>query len=201
MHNTAPKHLRYTMGMIDSLCIACELPLPVNDLGLCASCAAKLDRDLIRARDWDYSVTASGVGSDQREALRQQVIREYGVHYELILPPGPPLRPTRKNKRSHSRERYRKREMAARAQPNYSTEEVLQAVRDFLHQQSDAWVNFSLLAQHLHERFAKLNPKRLGGTGKPYKSLLKFVMAYPSDFTLRQDDDHRGVYWIRLSRG
>lgn len=34
--------------------------LPVNDLGLCEDCASKLDRDMIRKRDWAYSVLAFG---------------------------------------------------------------------------------------------------------------------------------------------
>ncbi len=186
--------------MTSSLCIGCDLPVPVNDLGLCESCFAKLERDLIRAQDWDYSITALGMGADQREALRQLVIRDYGAPYELIVPPGAPLKPKRKNKRSHSRETQRQRDIAARAQRNYSADEVLQAVRDFLHQQNETWVNFSQVAQYLHERFYNLKPKRLGGTGKKYTSLLEFVLDHPSDFTLRRDDENRSVYWICLGR-
>ncbi len=197
---TAPKDVRYTMGMISGLCVGCDSPLPVNDLGLCESCFDKLERDLIRARDWAYSVTALGVEPDQREALRQQVIRDYGAPYELIVPPGAPLKPTRKNKRSHSRESQRQRDIAAHAQRNYTTDEVLQAIRDFLHQQNEVWVDFSRVAQYLHERFYNLKPKRLGGTGKKYTSLLEFVVDHPSDFTLRRDDEERSVYWICLGR-
>lgn len=43
-----------------------------------------LERDLIRSRDWDYSVTAFGVATDQLEALRERVIRNYGAAYELL---------------------------------------------------------------------------------------------------------------------
>jgi hypothetical protein len=116
------------------------------------------------------------------------------------VPPSTPLKSKRKHKRAHSLERQRKREIAAHAQPNYSTEEVLEAVRDFLHQQNEVWVNFSLVAHYLHERFDNLKPKRLAGPGKKYTSLLKFVMAFPFDFTIRRDDEHRGVYWICLSQ-
>ncbi len=44
-----------TDELIDTFCVGCDLPFPVNDLGLCDTCFAKLERDLIRARDWDYS--------------------------------------------------------------------------------------------------------------------------------------------------
>jgi hypothetical protein len=73
--------------IIDTICVACDLPAPVNDLGLCDDCFEKLERDLIRARDWDYSATAFGVAEEDREALREAIIREYGAAYELIEPP------------------------------------------------------------------------------------------------------------------
>lgn len=68
-------------------CQGCDSYLPLNDLGLCDECAAKLDRDLIRQRDWEYSSLAFGVPIEQREALRQRVIRQFGDSYELISPP------------------------------------------------------------------------------------------------------------------
>ncbi len=46
-------------GMVDTICGGCDLPAVVNDVHLCQDCFAKLERDLIRARDWDYSGTAS----------------------------------------------------------------------------------------------------------------------------------------------
>ena len=42
-------------------CQGCGLFLPIDNVGLCGQCAAKLDRDLIRQRDWDYSTAAFGV--------------------------------------------------------------------------------------------------------------------------------------------
>jgi hypothetical protein len=41
-------------GMWDGQCQACEMWGRVNDLGLCEECDGKIQRDLIRARDWDY---------------------------------------------------------------------------------------------------------------------------------------------------
>lgn len=42
-----------TCELIDTFCLGCDLPLPVNDMGLCDICFTKLERDLIHSRDWD----------------------------------------------------------------------------------------------------------------------------------------------------
>ena len=74
-------------------CIACERMVPQrDDLGLCLDCAAKLDRDMIRDRDWERSWTAWYTPEDQREALRTHVVAHYGARYELIVPPAPQRR-------------------------------------------------------------------------------------------------------------
>jgi hypothetical protein len=49
--------------LIDTFCVSCDLQFPVNVSGLCNHCFVKLERDLIRSRDWDFSVTAFGVAS------------------------------------------------------------------------------------------------------------------------------------------
>lgn len=177
-------------------CVGCDLPLPLNEQGLCADCAAKLERDLIRARDWDYSY-ASMLPPERQEALRKQVIREYGAANELLVAP----KPKPKNKRSHSTNTKRKRAIAATAIREYTTDDVLQAAQDFIHAQGDEWVNFSRVSQHLYERFYHLKAKHLGLPGKKYKSLLKFIADYPNRFALRSEPDERGVWWIRLSKG
>ncbi len=179
-------------------CRGCDLPLSLNDLGLCDDCYAKLERDLIRMRDWEYSAEAFGLPDAQLEALRDRVIREYGAAYELLEQPHE-YKP--KNKRSKSRATQRKREIAAQAIREYSTDDVLQAAHDFIQAQTESWVNFSRVSQHLYERFYHLKPKRLGAPGKKYKSLLKFIADYPDRFQLRSEPDQRGVYWIRLSDG
>jgi hypothetical protein len=68
-------------------CQGCDILGIVNDLGLCEECNAKLDRDLIRQRDWEYSMTAAVTPNEQREELRQRIIARYGSAYELISPP------------------------------------------------------------------------------------------------------------------
>ena len=134
----------------------------MNDLSLCDECFAKLERDLIRARDWDYSATIFMTPQEQFEALRERVIRDYGADYELIAVPNAVDKPKRKNKRSHSWETQRRREIAVRAVRDYSTEDVLQAARDFPQRQDEEWGNASRVMQHLYETFYKLKPKRLG---------------------------------------
>lgn len=177
------------------LCRGCDLTLPLNDLGLCDDCYSKLERDLIRMRDWEYSAEAFGVPDEQLEALRDRVVRDYGAAYELLEQPH---EYSPKNKRSKSRATQRKREIAAKAIREYSTDDVLQEAHDFIQVQTEPWVNFSRVSQHLYERFYHLKPKRLGA-GKKYKSLLKFIADYPDRFQLRSEPDQGGVYWIRLS--
>jgi hypothetical protein len=178
-------------------CVGCDLPLPLNDLGLCAECAVKLERDLIRARDWEYTTTAFFLSAEQQEGLWARIIREYGAKNELLVEDKPKSKP----KHTHSRATQRKREIAASAIREYSTEDVLQAAYDFIQEQTEPWVNFSRVSQHLYERFYHLNPKRLGTPGKKYKGILKFIADYPDRFQLRSEPDQRGVYWIRLSDG
>lgn len=181
-----------------AFCRGCDLPLPINDLGLCDDCYAKLERDLIRMRDWEYSAEAFGVPTEQLEALRDRVIRDYGAAYELLEQPRE-YKP--KNKRSKSRATQRKREISAQAVREYSTEDVLQAAQDYIQAQTEAWVDFSRVSQHLYERFYRLKPEHLGTPGKKYKSLLKFIADYPVRFQLRSEPDQHSVYWIRLSDG
>ena len=56
---------------------------------LCAECAAKFDRDMIRLRDWDRSITAWPTPKDKRESLRDAIIKQYGGPLELIANEGP----------------------------------------------------------------------------------------------------------------
>jgi hypothetical protein len=53
-------------------------------MSLCEECAGKLERDLIRQREWDYSASAFGLPPEAREELRRLVIAEFGEALELI---------------------------------------------------------------------------------------------------------------------
>ena len=59
---------------------------PLDDQGLCLVCAAMLERDLIRQRDWEYSATSFLLSDEAREKLRRKVVAEYGEGFELIDP-------------------------------------------------------------------------------------------------------------------
>jgi hypothetical protein len=87
-------------------CLACDAWERVDDLGLCGDCAAKLERDLIRQRAWDYSATVFGVSPDDRERLRQRVVAQFGAALELIAPP-----------EEHPSRRRRKRRSTKRPKP------------------------------------------------------------------------------------
>jgi rubredoxin len=80
-------------------CQGCNIFQSLNDLGLCEECAGKLDRDLIRQRDWAYSALAFGVPESKREELRKEVIKHYGAKHELIAPPNRTQKKSNKKKR------------------------------------------------------------------------------------------------------
>ncbi len=71
-------------GFYEGECQGCDIFTRVDDVGLCEKCAAKLDRDLVRQRDWKYSRLAYGVPSGKKEELRRKVIQKYGEDLELI---------------------------------------------------------------------------------------------------------------------
>ena len=65
-------------------CAGCDFFESVDDQGLCSSCAEKLERDLIRQRDWDYTLAGFAAPQEKREELRAAVIAKYGRDLELI---------------------------------------------------------------------------------------------------------------------
>ncbi len=71
-------------GFYEGECRGCDIFTRVDDVGLCGECAAKLERDLLRQRDWQYSMVAYGVPPQKREELRRKVIQQYGADLELI---------------------------------------------------------------------------------------------------------------------
>jgi hypothetical protein len=73
-------------GFYEVECRGCDIFTQVDDVGLCKECAEKLERDVIRQRDWNYSVIAYGVPPQKREELRRKIIKKYGEDLELIAP-------------------------------------------------------------------------------------------------------------------
>ncbi len=74
-------------GTWDGQCQACDTWGRVDDMLFCEDCATRLERDLIRQREWDYSVSAFGLSAEDREELRRQVIAQFGAALELIAAP------------------------------------------------------------------------------------------------------------------
>jgi hypothetical protein len=91
-----------SFGLYEAICQACDAHAMVNDIGLCEYCDAKMDRDLIRKREWDYSATAFGCPVDKREELRKHIIAQHGETLEILS-----AEPPRKE-RSTSRNQKRK---------------------------------------------------------------------------------------------
>lgn len=91
------------LGCFDGDCQACDTYGPVNDTGLCEVCSAKLDRDLIRKRDWAYSASAFGCPPERREALRANMIAKYGAKLELLGEEAPRRKRPKRNKKKGKR--------------------------------------------------------------------------------------------------
>jgi len=89
-------------GSYEGQCQGCDNYGPVDDLMLCNECSAKLDRDLIRQREWDSSASAYGLSNETREKLRNDVMKKYGKELELIAP-------TRKNNKNKNKSKHRKK--------------------------------------------------------------------------------------------
>ena len=89
-------------GLYEGECAGCEIIGRVNEMGLCEGCSGKLERDLIRNRDWAYGVSAFGSSHEQREDLRRQVVRKYGKGLELIAP-SRQAKATRKRRKGQKR--------------------------------------------------------------------------------------------------
>lgn len=95
-------------GYYSGECQGCEIFQSLNDYGLCEACAGKLERDLIRQRDWAYSILAYGVPESKLEELRTDVIKQYGEKLELIAPTKVSKKKPKKKKRKKKRNRARR---------------------------------------------------------------------------------------------
>ena len=91
------------LGVFEGSCQACDSFASVDDLGLCAECSAKLDRDMIRQRAWEYSATAFGVPPEKYEELRGATIAKYGAAMELVAADSQPTAPRGRHRRKRRR--------------------------------------------------------------------------------------------------
>jgi hypothetical protein len=96
-------------GFYEGECQGCNICTRVDDVGLCEECAAKLDRDLVRQRDWKYSTVAYGVPPEKREELRRKVIQQYGTDLELIARIEVKRTKSRPQKREKRKQRLKRR--------------------------------------------------------------------------------------------
>ena len=72
------------MPAMSADCQGCDMFAEVDSLGLCDVCGAKLERDMIRQRDWEYTFAGFGLPESERESYRQKIVDEYGEGLELI---------------------------------------------------------------------------------------------------------------------
>lgn len=92
-------------GAHEGSCAGCDALRRLDDVGLCRDCRDKLERDLLRKRDWAYSATAFGMTEEQREITRKQVVKQFGEDLELVAvsKDGRSRRKRRKARKSKSR--------------------------------------------------------------------------------------------------
>ena len=93
----------------ENLCQGCEEEAELNRAGLCASCADKLERDLIRKREWRHVPAARKQSKEALELLRNRIIKEYGKALELIAEEAPEISRNEAEKRALKKAKRRKR--------------------------------------------------------------------------------------------
>lgn len=89
-------------GLWDGVCQACDAYSRVDDTSLCEDCSGKLEckleRDLIRKRDWAYSALAYGCPKSRLEERRNEIVRRYGNRLELLAEEEKPAKRTKKRR-------------------------------------------------------------------------------------------------------
>jgi len=89
-------------------CAGCDSYAPLDSQGLCEECADKLERDLIRLGDWEYTAIGFGLPEHQRESYREKVIAEFGWEMELIADERPSTSNTRKKLARKTKQKRRR---------------------------------------------------------------------------------------------
>lgn len=182
------------------ICVGCDLPSHVNNVGLCDSCYAKLERDMIRSRDWDRSGLAFGTPDSELENLRLRIMREFGKDYELIEPP------TKEELKAIQAESDRDASLIGKLpdiEPRQMSEYAEADVVDVLAKILSAspyynWRELQEVALTLHRYFPDLNVKSFG-----YKGLRRLVQAHPKTFQTRWDNPKKkrnATIFVRLTK-
>lgn len=179
--------------MADVFCIGCDIPFPLNEQGLCEDCAQKLERDLIRARDWDYTGLVMSVPEWKYEEVRLEVIRQYGADYELIVPPK--SNPAKKKQSPLSNLNLPPKQKAG----TYTEADVVDLIQSILlTTEHYMWVELGEVGKSLGQCFEGFSPKQFG-----YKSLRRLVQAHPRIFQTRWENPKKkrqSRIFIRLTK-
>ena len=86
-------------------CKGCDIGGVVNDLSLCDDCADKLERDMVRQRNFAYSALAFGCPENKLEDLRNDVIKKYGKKLELIAEEKPKKKKVKKRRKGNRKKK------------------------------------------------------------------------------------------------
>jgi len=179
------------------ICAGCDMPSLVNDVGLCPDCSDKLERDLIRSRDWDYSGVAFAVPDEKLEDLRLRIMREYGKDYELIeAPSNDKLRANKASKHLPIIEEQLP-QIDPRTSGTYTDSDVIDVIEQILRaSEHNIWRELHEVSLVLRRYFPDLTPKALG-----YKNLSRMMQAHPQRIETMWDNPkkkgNRSLY-IRL---
>ena len=65
-------------------CRGCNNFSHLDDMGYCEKCGEKFERDMLRLRRWEFSLTASYIPKDEYENLRQDTIDQFGPEFEIL---------------------------------------------------------------------------------------------------------------------
>ena len=95
----------------ENLCQGCDEEKDLNRFGLCEACADKLERDLIRKREWRHLPAGKKQSKEKLELLRNRVIKEYGKALELIAEDAPELSRNEAEKRELKKSKRRKKRL------------------------------------------------------------------------------------------
>ncbi|MCG6892029.1 MAG: DUF1841 family protein [Desulfobacteraceae bacterium] len=68
----------------DGPCGHCGVEGAVNEYGFCEDCGDKFERDMLRLRRWDHSLTATFLEPESYERLRLDTMEQFGENLEIL---------------------------------------------------------------------------------------------------------------------
>jgi hypothetical protein len=79
-----PSALDKMFAEAEGTCRHCGAEGPVNETGFCEDCGDKFERDMLRLRLWEKSLTASFLEPESYERLRLDTMEQFGKDFELL---------------------------------------------------------------------------------------------------------------------